>query len=488
MSCGFQGNADIYGIGIRVGYYTQALAVWFSNYFLYREIQGLRAVNNLFLLALCIAATIYFVDASSTYAIEGFLMLQIGLVIGLVGITERSRYSSKYVKNSRERILLRMVIIMAGGFFNVCFWWRELERMQPTPCGSRDSSRHSTYIFYFYKTCIYGWARILMKVQSLIAIVWTAPKIITFDAVVLLYDARMRETRRMFIEAVESLSQRSPSQNHGQLPGSTTVTENRGPRRLGKRIVIKDQTTVAKESAELLKNIDLAMKYVEKLFSIYPMNAKAAQKKRTIALCGGLLHINKSQHDNTCTYTSATLSQCLLLWLNSHFTNKPSFDLRWRLAVHMTASGQHARSRWPRLLHHMYTLNEASPPPDWRHVTIASDILLTQIPIVITRRAWIFSAAFQFALIIILILQVELTIVWNHVSGLQSLSSLGQLIPFILGVGGLIKVLWGKWTLISKGINEEKYTPSGRYEDAMAKFVEKRKASVEKSVVRAMTA
>lgn len=41
MSCGFVGNTDILGIGIRIGYYAQAIAVWFSNYFLYREAKAL---------------------------------------------------------------------------------------------------------------------------------------------------------------------------------------------------------------------------------------------------------------------------------------------------------------------------------------------------------------------------------------------------------------------------------------------------------------
>ncbi len=97
-------------------------------------------------------------------------------------------------------------------------------------------------------------------------------------------------------------------------------------------------------------------------------------------------------------------------------------------------------------------------------------------------------ASYQFLFIVILVLQVELTIFWNNVSGLQSLSSLGQLIPFILGVGGLIKVLWGKWTLVSKGIGEERNLPSGEYEEAMAKFIESRKAGKERAVIRAATA
>ena len=133
MSRGFAGNTDLYGLGIRIGYYAQALAVWFSNYFHYRETKGFRAVNDLFLLALVVAAIIYFANASSVHVVEAFLLLQIGLVIGLIGITERSRFSSKYIKNSKERMITRMATIMAGGLLNVCFWWKGLHIMLPTP-------------------------------------------------------------------------------------------------------------------------------------------------------------------------------------------------------------------------------------------------------------------------------------------------------------------------------------------------------------------
>lgn len=83
-------------------------------------------------------------------------------------------------------------------------------------------------------------------------------------------------------------------------------------------------------------------------------------------------------------------------------------------------------------------------------------------------------------LIILFITQVELTIVWNHVSGLNSLTSLGQLIPFILGVGGLLKVLWSKWRLVRSGIREDfksSCPPSTDYETAIEAYLQWKKLS-----------
>ena len=456
MSCGFQGNPDIYGIGIRIGYYTQALAVWFSCYFFQSELQGLRAVNNLFLIALCIATPIYFANTSTNFVIEAFLILQIGLVIGLVGITERSRYTSKYVKNSKERMIVRIVIIMTGSLFNVCFWWILVDAMAPTPCNDRKpgvGNRDSTFFFYFYKTSIYGWAGTLMKIQSMAAVLWTAPIMLFLDVAVLTYEFRLKNTRAAFVDAVNC------KESH---------------------VTGKKMTEGSFQDGQFLKETGNAMDYLEKVFSTY--QTKMKPKKRNLRHCFGF------QGACSCTGSPASYTQCLKVWIKSNF-NKSLFNLRWRVAIYMTATGQYSSMRWPSIVHHIFVLKEASQPPDWRHVAIASDVLLTQIPAVTNQRTWILGALWQLKLIIFLILQVELTIVWNHISGLQSFSSLGQLIPFILGVGGLLKVLWGKWTLVRKGIRETRLEYKGDYEIAMARFLEGReKKPVDQKVVRAATA
>jgi hypothetical protein len=44
-----------------------------------------------------------------------------------------------------------------------------------------------------------------------------------------------------------------------------------------------------------------------------------------------------------------------------------------------------------------------------------------------------------------LVISVELALQWNVVRGVQKINSVGQLVPFILGAGGLSKVLWTGW-------------------------------------------
>ena len=110
MYCGFEGNSDIFGVGIRTAYYFQIYAVWFSNYFYYREAKVLRAVNKVFLLAIIVAGLIFFLNPQQHYVVEAFLLLQIGIVTGLVGITEATRYTTQYRATSRERLIIRMLV------------------------------------------------------------------------------------------------------------------------------------------------------------------------------------------------------------------------------------------------------------------------------------------------------------------------------------------------------------------------------------------
>jgi hypothetical protein len=41
------------------------------------------------------------------------------------------------------------------------------------------------------------------------------------------------------------------------------------------------------------------------------------------------------------------------------------------------------------------------------------------------------------------VLGIELTLYWNSISGVYTIKSTGQLIPFVIGLTGLLKIVWG---------------------------------------------
>jgi hypothetical protein len=78
-----------------------------------------------------------------------------------------------------------------------------------------------------------------------------------------------------------------------------------------------------------------------------------------------------------------------------------------------------------------------------RDIALASRILLTLHPPPRPPRWMRLGLGWStFGVCSILVIGTELTIQWNYINGVQDLSSVGQLIPFCLGVGGLLKVTW----------------------------------------------
>lgn len=82
-----------------------------------------------------------------------------------------------------------------------------------------------------------------------------------------------------------------------------------------------------------------------------------------------------------------------------------------------------------------------------------------------------------------LVLSIELTLAWNHISGVNIIGTVGQLIPFILGVGGLVKVLWSRLRMGGDSDGEEAGEDELEPADVrLAEVYYKRKAAYERSV------
>lgn len=205
MRCGFAGNPDIYGLGIRLGYNTQALAVWFANYFFYRDAKSLRGANLIFILALLIAVCIYTFNARTTYAIEVFLLLQIGLCMGIVSLSSGTRFSSRYMKERLGVNVIRTAVIYTGLAFNAWFWWRSLDLMLPTPCKQEADEEivttHRTFVMYIIKVDIYGPVRTVMKTFTCLGFAGLSLSSLSWGLFDTYQKYQMRNAKAVFIES-----------------------------------------------------------------------------------------------------------------------------------------------------------------------------------------------------------------------------------------------------------------------------------------------
>ncbi|KAI8931776.1 hypothetical protein NX059_011414 [Plenodomus lindquistii] len=166
-TCGFSGNNDIYGPGIRIGIYSQILAVWFANYFLLSEALILRDAVTIFSVAILIVACIYSAHPSDVYAVEAFVLLMILAWACMMGVRAKSSYSSGvFSKGSLARRVVCEALGLANLGLQVWFWWVGVGRMKRTPCGT-------WLMMYVVKTDLLGWARKVMMALSLFVLVVT---------------------------------------------------------------------------------------------------------------------------------------------------------------------------------------------------------------------------------------------------------------------------------------------------------------------------
>ena len=511
MACGFTGNPDIYGIGIRIGYYSQALAVWFANYFHYREANALRSVNNLFLFALTIVGLIYVHDARKTYAVEAFLLLYIAVVIAMVSLLDTTRFTSRYMQVSRDRMMIQSAIFQGGFIFAIFFWWKGLDEMRPTPCGrfsgnitspapEVSATHKGTYACYLVRANMYGWMRTVMQVLSIWGLVWSVLVINSSTPMKILHSLLRKKSKVAFAEAARSvaadINANGQSVNTGvppecaeQKPASTEppvaessrveqlsnasdsnreLPSTNGPSEKERKGEAKASIT-SSEQERILTAVLEAEAYLNSLFTECQTPKALLGRKRVIILWRGFVRFYIPNRKPAVTTNLAPLSKCLYTIFTWSAWGIISIHLRWTLHVHLIGLAHGPLLIWPRILHRAYGFAEKIKPPDWKTVAIASDVQLHRIPLKKSTGLWIISAIYHLMIIIILIVQVELTIVWNHIGGLNSLTSLGQLIAFILGVGGLLKVLWGKWRLLRLGIKDELevHRVPDEYESAM---------------------
>jgi hypothetical protein len=84
-------------------------------------------------------------------------------------------------------------------------------------------------------------------------------------------------------------------------------------------------------------------------------------------------------------------------------------------------------------------------------------------------------------------LGMELTLLWNRVSGFNNLGSVGELVTFVIGVGGFVKMILMRTRAQFKGEEEQDLTPSEILHKSLADTYYPRKDAEGAGISRQMT-
>ncbi len=163
-SQGYDGNFDIYGLGIRLGIYFQwagaVLLKWFRG-----EPEVLRDLlneNGVFLLAIFIASIIFCtVGTDSPHAVDILILLHIFFGSTYIIMFDANVSDSLEKISSFWGILIKYMTTSGMAFFGVWYWFVELDRLPAIP-GTGN------YGFLFTKVAVRGRVLVFFKFLSIL--------------------------------------------------------------------------------------------------------------------------------------------------------------------------------------------------------------------------------------------------------------------------------------------------------------------------------
>ncbi|KAH0610067.1 uncharacterized protein H6S33_012613 [Morchella sextelata] len=159
--CGFSGDDNTYGLGIRIGVYLQWVTSAVAYGFLPTEAQSVRGVNNCFQAAMFAGLLfITITKGSDLYAVEAYMMLIFcmgGVCSGDAkedgGIFKAKKFA--YHKASNIGGLIRFVLSTGFCVYGLWFFFTGMDHMKHPGC--------STWAYFFAKVNLYTWLRTFMK-------------------------------------------------------------------------------------------------------------------------------------------------------------------------------------------------------------------------------------------------------------------------------------------------------------------------------------
>lgn len=167
-TCSLSGNPDLYGLGIRIGFYSQLVATCFANTFIPSETRGAQTVNLWFQFSLFVGLIFQAArEGTDFYAVESYIVVI--LLSGVVFTT--FSYFFIYLAISRDDdkngifggavfTMICFIVLLAGlHSYSLWFWWRGMDRMGAGAC--------TTYGFFMAKVDLFGWFRTVNKVFNI---------------------------------------------------------------------------------------------------------------------------------------------------------------------------------------------------------------------------------------------------------------------------------------------------------------------------------
>ncbi len=159
--CGFVGNSDIYGIGVRYGFYLQWVATLLITIFSPSEEETLRIVNLTIQTSIFLGIAVQ--SSSETNPVEPIIVLFL-MCGSLSSLNFKGMGNWKHVSG-----VFRVLFYAALSAYGIWFWWVGLDKMMKAAAGD-----DCVAIAFFGRAKVNGGFRTFGKVISIIGLVLSA--------------------------------------------------------------------------------------------------------------------------------------------------------------------------------------------------------------------------------------------------------------------------------------------------------------------------
>ncbi|KAJ6013130.1 hypothetical protein N7499_012263 [Penicillium canescens] len=161
--CGFDGNSDMYGLGIRVGVYVQTATTIIATCHKRKAASDLVKTGGLFQFAALVALIQQTVNNEKLYAVEALVTYL--FCFTSIGINLAEPIDKVQTQNRLEQItlpslvsMLRLTTALGLDCYQTWFWFTGLDKLERTPC--------KTETFFLARVNAHGRFRTFAKIWS----------------------------------------------------------------------------------------------------------------------------------------------------------------------------------------------------------------------------------------------------------------------------------------------------------------------------------
>ncbi|PMD59544.1 uncharacterized protein K444DRAFT_663646 [Hyaloscypha bicolor E] len=397
QQCGFSGNLALYGLGIRLGVYFQWITSQIAVYFHLKGSNDLSNAYIIFSFALMIAVFVLTFDHVQSYPVEVVIILY--MLFGGFFSVRGYRPRSKKPRASRLwRRLFANGIVLAVEIYGFWFWihGKSGNRFNPSPCGTtvflftkipaKDFQRASifcaAFLIYMAAVGLYMMAYTHRKpILNLARTIWNYKTQRASAEDIALPSISPELACKNTINREQQEALRQVLRYHCSVPSSEVVSAYIEEITID-HMIVRAEPTIKRHQISFRPPLNSYAEFGRRFDELY---AESQENLRAEDSMSGA-----SVSDVASIRGRIKISYRYLL-------------LVWDALISVETPG--------------------SPSP--------------------YRRAWseqAFASLFHLIALIYSILAIELTLKWNNVSDVYTIKSTGQLIPFIIGIAGILKV------------------------------------------------